>query len=67
MWGELLTATVVATKVEKREKKCYLLSQNLATLDIIYGTIGIRKDLAEEIVKRRNQEDEGWSYWYEEG
>jgi hypothetical protein len=36
------------------------------TLDITYGTIGIKEEHAREIVNRSNKEDNDYHMWYEE-
>jgi hypothetical protein len=60
MWQEL------KSNLDKSEKKYVLRRQNIVTLDITYGTIGIKEEHAREIVNRSNKEDNDYHMWYEE-
>lgn len=58
MWEEI-------TSPQNKFKYAKVNRQNLETLDINYGTISVREDLAKEMVDRNNLEESGFNWWYE--
>jgi hypothetical protein len=59
MWEEIETQIKLRLVLLRR--------QNLTTLDIFYGTIRVREDLARKIVEESNKTDEGFNWWLEKG
>jgi hypothetical protein len=65
MFHELIREVLQERTAELRENRFYLMWQDISTLEITRGGLSILEKDAIEICKRRNQEDDTRTYWYE--